>query len=148
MKIILLEDIPNLGVVGDVVDVKRGYANNYLLKKNRAIPGTKENLEKAEEIRLEQAKIQAENEAAAQALAELLNETEIEIAAKAGDSGKLFGSITKKDIADALKEQKEITVDRKKIILNEPIREIGQQEIVIRPFHNIEANLKVNIVEE
>ena len=148
MKIILLEEIPNLGVPGDVVDVKRGYANNYLLKNNRAIRGTKENLEKIEEIKEEQAKISAENKEAAQKLAEILNETEIEIPAKAGETGKLFGSITTRDIAENLKNEKDINVDRKKILLKEPLRSLGLHEVTIRTYPEIEATLKVNVVTQ
>ncbi len=148
MKIILLEEIPNLGIPGDVVDVKRGYANNYLLKKNRAIPGTKENLEKIEEIKTEQAKINAANKEAAEKLAEILNETELEIPAKAGETGKLFGSITTRDIVDNLKNEKDISVDKKKIVLKEPLRTLGVHEVTVKPYPEIEATLKVNVVEK
>ncbi len=146
-KIILLKDIPNLGVVGDVVDVKPGYANNYLLKEGRAIRGTEENLARIEEIREEQAKIRAENEQAAQALADVLNETQLELKAKAGEGGKLFGSVTVRDIIDALQQQG-INVDKRKILLEEPIRELGEKEITVRTFPEIEAQLKVNVVPE
>ena len=148
MKIILLEDVPKLGVTGDIVNVKPGYANNYLIRFKKALPGTKENLERAEEIRLEQAKINAENKAAGEALAELINETVVEIPAKAGAEGKLFGSVTTKDIAQALKEQKDINIDKRKVILSEPIRSLGEQEVRVRTYPEVEATLKVNVVEE
>ena len=126
MKIILLEEFPNLGNPGDVVDVKRGYAVNYLLKDDRAIRATKENLEKIEEIKEEQARISA----------------------KAGETGKLFGSITSRDIAELLKEEKDINLDRKKILLKEPLRSLGEHEIKVRPYPEVEATLKVNVIAE
>lgn len=148
MKIILLEDIPHLGVAGDVVDVKRGYAVNYLLKNDRSIRATKENLERLEEIREEQSRIQAENKAAAEELAALLNETVIEIPAKAGEGGKLFGSITSRDILNKLKDEKDVEIDKRKIVLSEPIRQLGETEVLIRPFPEVEATLKVNVIAE
>ncbi len=148
LKVILLEDIPNLGHPGDVVDVKRGYANNYLLKENRSIRATKENLDRIEEIQKEQAKISAENKAAAEALAEILNETVLEIPANAGEEGKLFGSITTRDISRILQEEKEINLDKRKILLDQPIRELGEHEVRIRPYSDVEATLKINVISE
>lgn len=148
MKIILLEDIVNLGVSGDVVDVKRGYAHNYLLKNGRAMRATPENLEKLEEIREEQAKKNAENRAAAEKLAEMINELVLEIPVKAGDEGRLYGSITNRDIVDFLNDKHEIELDRRKILLEEPIRELGEKEVRVRPYPEIEAVLKINVIPE
>lgn len=149
MKIVLLKDIENLGVAGDVVDVKPGYAHNYLLKDERAVLGTKENLERVEEIREEQAKRNAENKEAGEKLAEILEDTSIVIPAKAGTGDKLFGSVTKRDIMEALVDQAEITIDdKKKILLDQPIRALGEHAVRIRTFPEIEATLTVKVVQE
>lgn len=145
MKVILLEDIKALGSAGDIVNVKPGFANNFLIKGGKALPGTPENIARAKALQEEQARQGAENRAAGQALAEMLNNTEIVIKERAGADGKLFGSVTTKDIAQALKEQKDITIDKRKIVLAQPIRNVGRAEVRVRTYPEIEGVLTVTI---
>lgn len=148
MKVVLTEDVKNLGIAGDVVNVKPGYGRNFLIKGNLAVEGTPENIKKAEQIKIEKAKQQAENERSAKVLADLLNETTITLTERAGTDGKLFGSVTSKDIAQALEDQKGITVDKRKVMLDAPIRYVGRAEVRIKTFPGVEGSLTVEIKAE
>ena len=117
MKVVLTEDVKGLGIAGDIVNVKPGYGRNFLIKENKAVEGTAANIKRAEQIRIDKVKEAADNKRSAEVLAKLLDETTITIREKAGEDGKLFGSVTSKDIAEALKEQKDITIDKRKILL-------------------------------
>ncbi len=145
MKVVLLEDVQGLGIAGEVVNVKPGYGRNYLIKENKAVEGTPANIKKAEQIKIEKAKQQAENKKSAEVLAGILDETTITIKERAGEDGKLFGSVTSKDIAAALEAQKDIHVDKRKILLSSPIRNIGRAEVRIKTFPGVEGTLTVVI---
>ena len=125
MIVILMKDVKGTGKAGDVVKVSDGYARNMLLPKGlakEASDGNIRNLEKQKEIA---AAKRAEQKAAAQETAEKLEKITLEIKTKGGESGKLFGSITSKDIADALEKQEKIKVDKKKIEMSSPIKQAG-----------------------
>lgn len=147
MKVILLKDVKGSGVKGDVVNVSDGYARNFLFPKGLAIEATKANLnelknkEKAQQKRIEQEKQEARE------LAEKISAVTLVIKAKSGDSGKLFGSVTNKEIAQELKKQHNITIDRKKIVLNEPIRQLGQVDIEVKLYPEISGKLTVKVEE-
>ncbi|MGC8501439.1 50S ribosomal protein L9 [Desulfurella sp.] len=142
MKVVLLEDIESLGLAGDIKEVKEGYARNFLLPKKLALTATKENLKIIEEkrssiIKRTQKRVQIE-----QVKKEQLDGIVVNIKAKAGEAGKLFGSIGANDIYMALKE-KQIEVDKKSIRILEPIKQIGEYEVTIALFRDIKATIKV-----
>ncbi|SDC79270.1 LSU ribosomal protein L9P [Desulfurella multipotens] len=142
MRVVLLEDIENLGLAGDVLDVKDGYARNFLFPRKLALKATKENVKLIEEkrnsiIKRAQKRLQLE-----QAKKEQLDGLTIELKAKAGEGGKLFGSIGTNDIYTALKE-KQIDIDKKSIRLEDPIKQIGEYEVTIALYRDIKANIKV-----
>ncbi len=148
MKVILLKNIKDLGEEGEVVDVKDGYARNYLLPRKLVAEATEGNLRALEERKASQ-KLREEKEIEeAENLAAKLEKSPIEITAKAGEGGKLFGSITSQDLADALEEQYKIKIDRRKIVLPEPIREPGIRDVNVRLYTDVIGKLKVNIKGE
>lgn len=146
MKVILKEDVNKLGYEGDLVDVKDGYARNFLFPKGIAVLANKENLAQWELDREAREARHAENLKAAQELKEKIENTEIQIAAKSGEEGKLFGAVTSQVVADKLSE-KGIEVDRKKIDM-ENIKSLGKHEVTIRLFKEIAATAVVEVVEE
>ena len=143
MKVVLLEDVQNVGKAGEIVNVKDGYGRNFLIKTNKGLPGTKENIAKAEEAQALKKQQMEEERQAAVALAKVIDDTTITIAEKAGEDGKLFGSVTSKDIAEALEAQKEIKVDKRKIALNAPVRNVGRIEVKVKTYAGVEGNLTV-----
>lgn len=145
MIVILMKDVKGTGKAGDVVKVSDGYARNMLLPKGlakEASDGNIRNLEKQKEIA---AAKRAEQKAAAQETAEKLEKITLEIKSKGGESGKLFGSITSKDIADALEKQEKIKIDKKKIDMSSPIKQAGQSTVTIKLFTGVSAELKVSV---
>ncbi len=147
MKVILKEDVEGLGRAGDVVNVKDGYARNFLIPRGLAIRATDKSvksLEKQKKMILE--RINKERKRLQQ-FAEKLSEVTVTIKKKAGEEGKLFGSVTSRDIAEAL-EAMGYEVDRKKIVLDEPIKSIGNYTVKIRLAPEIEAEIAVEVVPE
>ena len=145
MIVILKRDVKGTGKAGDVVKVSDGYARNMLLPKGLAEEATKNNvhtLEKAREKREEEEK---KAKAAAEKQAEEMKNMKVEIITKAGEGGKLFGSITTKDIADALQEQHGINIDKRKIVLDQPIKEIGVKRIKVKIYPEITATIAVEV---
>ena len=147
MKVILLEDIKKLGKKGDLVNVADGYARNYLFPRNLAKEATAGGIKqlKQEKAALEN-KRKKEKEQAKE-LAAKLSDTIITLKVKSGEQGKLFGSVTSKDISEALKEQQKIEVDRRKIELSEPIKSLGSYKVDIKLAPEVDAKLTVKIVE-
>jgi large subunit ribosomal protein L9 len=147
MKVILKQDFQKLGKIGDSINVKDGYAMNYLIPNNIAMKATASNLKVLEEIkRNRELKLKKETADAEQFSAQLANLT-LEIKAKAGDDEKIFGSITAQIISDALNE-KGFKIDKKQIELEEPIRQIGIFPVNIKLTNNVKASLKVWIIKE
>lgn len=145
MIVILKRDVKGTGKAGDVVKVSDGYARNMLLPKGLAEEATKNNvhtLEKAREKREEEEK---KAKAAAEKQAEEMKNMKVEIVTKAGEGGKLFGSITTKDIADALMEQHGINIDKRKIVLDQPIKEIGVKRVKVKIYPEITATIAVEV---
>lgn len=149
MEVILLEKMRNLGVLGDKVRVKPGYARNFLIPQGKAVYATKENLVKFEARRAELEKLAAEKMKQAVARQESINALPlIKIVAKAGEEGKLFGSIGSKDIADAL-QNLGVTVEKSEIALPEgTLRLLGDYEIAIELESDISAVVKISVVSE
>ena len=143
MIVILLQDVKGTGKAGDVVKVNDGYARNRLIPKGlakEATEGNVRNLEKQKAIAEEK---KAEQKAAAQKQAELLESITLEVKSKGGENGKLFGSITSKDIADAFEAQEGIKIDKKKIDMPGPIKQTGNAEVTVKLFPEVSAKLKV-----
>lgn len=148
MDVILLQRIKNLGKLGDKVSVKAGYGRNYLIPQGKAVAATEANTAAFEARRAELEKQEAEVLAAAQARANNLNEVNVEITAKAGDEGKLFGSIGTRDIADALTNAG-LAVDRSEVRLpNGALRHTGEYTVAIQLHHDVTAEVLVTIVAE
>ena len=145
MHVVLQDDVENLGRAGELVRVKPGYARNYLLPRGLAAVATRGNVAQIEHAKAVALKRAAKLSADAKSRAAALEGTRVEISAKAGDSGKLFGSVGAKDIAVAL-EAKGIEIDRKRIVLDEPIKDVGEHDVVIKLGHDAAATLKVNVV--
>lgn len=147
MKIILKEDIHGLGKAGQVINVRDGYARNYLLPKGLAIVADEKNLKL-----LEHQKKRFEEEARkkrqdAESIAQRLGELQLTIRAKAGEDMKLFGSITSATVAEALKAEG-FSVDKRQINIPEPIKRAGEYEVNVKLHSNINAKLKINVVAE
>jgi large subunit ribosomal protein L9 len=146
MKIILLKEIQDLGQEGELIEVKDGYARNYLLPRKLALPATSGNLNRLEEIRKHQRYKKQKNLEEAKSFAEALAQTEVKLQAKVGEEGKLFGSITTADIARALKEKLGKNLDKKKINLLEPIKRTGTYSVPVRLEQDVETTVKVEVV--
>lgn len=147
MKIILKQDIVTLGDAGDVVDVKNGYANNYLIPQGMALRATEGTLKALETERKQQARKIDQQRAAAREMADKLQQLSLKVSAKAGESGKLFGTVTSGDIAEALKNEG-VTLDRRKISLDAPIKTLGNYEAGVKLFMDVTATLKVTVEAE
>ena len=147
MKVILEDNIVRVGVKGDLVDVKPGYFRNYLNPQGLAVEATKKNMAELEEMQAQLKAEEAENRKEAEELKEKIEAITITQRANVGEDGKLFGSVTNKDIAEALAEQG-IEIDRKRIENVEKIDGAGEFELNVRLYPEINANLKAEVVAE
>ena len=147
MKVILKDNIVRVGVKGDLVDVKPGYFRNYLNPQGLAVEATKKNMAELEEMQAQLKAEEAENRKEAEELKEKIEAITITQRVNVGEDGKLFGSVTNKDIAEALAE-KGIEIDRKRIENVEKIDGAGEFELNVRLYPEINANLKVEVVAE
>ncbi len=148
MEIILQEEVPTLGREGDVVDVARGYAHNFLIPKGLAVPATKGNVKQLGLKRVGIEKRYEQSQADAQALADKFTGKSITITARAGEEGRLYGSVTVKDVAAAIQEEFGIEVDKRRIVPSDPIKEAGEVTLRIRLQADVAASLVVNVVAE
>ncbi len=148
MKVILLEDVKGLGKKGDVVNAKDGYARNFLLPKGLAKEATEGNVKVLQEQKTAKKKRKEEELQQAKSLAEKLSKLTVEIESTAGENGKLFGSITTKDIAQALQSQYKIKIDRRKIEMDNNIKDLGITEVKAKVYANVTATFKVNVKEK
>jgi large subunit ribosomal protein L9 len=144
---ILLQDVENLGDKGTVVDVSKGYLRNFLIPRKLAQPASKGLLEQARER--QEAAERAARQATEQAheSAAVLNRTVLTIAQQAGDDGRLFGSVTTQDIADAIRDARNVHIDKRKIHLDEPIRHVGTYMVVVEISDGVTANVKTIVVD-
>ncbi len=148
MKVILLKDIKGTGKKGDIINTSDGHARNYLIPRKFAMEATESNLR---ELNFKKANIEKSKKDElenAKAFAKELSEKKIEIFTKAGEGGKLFGSITSKDLANEMKNKYNIDIDKKKIVLKNPIKEIGTFDVEIKVYPKVKANIKVIIIPE
>jgi large subunit ribosomal protein L9 len=147
MDLILREDIDKLGNRGDLVKVADGYARNYLLPKRLAVPATDSNKKIVEQERQGHLRREVKLVGEAQDLATLMSGVTVTIAQKAGEMDQLFGSVTSKDIAEALEKQ-DYHIDRRKIQLAEPIRQLGEYKVPVRLHRDVTAEVLVHVVKE
>lgn len=146
MKLLLTQDVKGTGKAGDIVNVSDGYARNFLIPKKLAVPADSGNINaanikrSAEKHRIE---VQRRN---AKELASGMSDLTVKVYAKAGENGKLFGSITGKEISEALKEQYDITLDKKKIRISEPIKNTGVTKVMAHMFEQTDAEFKVEVI--
>ncbi len=146
MKVILRQDYENLGRMGDIVEVKDGYARNFLIPRKIALPATPGNIRMVETEKKQKAFKLEKEKLNAQKLAEKLHGLEIIIPMRAGENERLFGSVTAQMIADEIGKMG-IEVDRKKILLDEPIKMLGSYEIPIKLHPDVSVKIKVNVVQ-
>ena len=148
MKVLLIQDVDNLGYAGDVKKVANGYGRNYLIPQQMAVIATPGALKQAETIRKTAEKQRAQQTADAQAVANQLAGLELPFERRAGETGKLYGSVTSTDIVEAILEKTQIEVDRRKVALPEPIRTLGEQEVTIKLMIDVSTTVKVVVVPE
>jgi large subunit ribosomal protein L9 len=148
MKIVLRDDVDSLGRKGDLVDVADGYARNFLVPRGLAMKATKGVAKQAEAMRRNREALEARDREAAQAIAARLDGVRIEVKARAGEGGKLFGSVTNADVADAVRGATEVELDRRSIDLPEPIKELGPASLPVRLHPDVAVELQVEVVAE
>ena len=147
MDVILREDIDKLGARGQVVHVAAGYARNFLLPKKMAVAATESNKKIVEQERQSHLRKEAKQKDEATDLGKMLNGVTVTISQKAGENEQLFGSVTTKDIADLLEKQG-YTIDRRKIILAEPIKTLGEFKVPLRLHRDVTAEITVHVTKE
>jgi len=147
MEVILREDVDKLGNRGEVVKVAPGYARNFLLPKKLAVAATDSNKKIVEQERQAHLRKEAKFKGEAEDLGKMLNGVTVTISQKAGENDQLFGSVTSKDIADAL-AAKNFTIDRRKIQLDEPIKQLGEFKIPVKLHKDVTAEVTVQVVKE
>ncbi len=145
---ILLQDVESLGDKGTVVDVSKGYLRNYLIPRKLAQPATRGALEAAQRKQEAEERARVEAEGRATENAALLSKTVLTIAQQAGDDGRLFGSVTSQDIADAIYEARGVTVDKRKVHLEEPIKHVGTYMVTVEIGDGAIATIKTMVVEQ
>ncbi len=145
MKVILTQDVKSQGKKGDIINVSDGYARNFLFKNNLAVEANAANVNSVNIKKAADAHRKQEEKAAALELAKQLNATEVSVAIKTGENGRLYGSLGGGDIAAAL-EKIGITVDKRKIVLTSPIKSLGTYKVAVKPYAEVSATLTVHVV--
>ena len=148
MKVVLLEDVKSLGKKGDIVEVSEGYARNFIIPKKKGVEANQENLntlklQKANEEKIAKEKLEAAKEVAAK-----LNEASVSLTIKGGKDGRTFGSVSSKEIEEAIKSQLGLEIDKKKLVIAEPIKTFGNHEVKVKLHKDVTAALKVKVGEE
>lgn len=147
MKVILLEDVKKLGKKGEVVEVSDGYARNFVLPKKLGIEANSKNMNELKLQNANKEKIAQESLDAAKALAELMEKDQVVVSIKAGEGGRTFGSVSSKEIAQSYKEQCGREIDKKKIVLPEPIKSFGVFEVAVKLHPKVTGKLTVKVTE-
>jgi large subunit ribosomal protein L9 len=148
MKVILLQDVKKMGKKGEVMEVAEGYARNFLLPRKLVAPATADTMNQLQQQKTASADRQKRQLEEARLLAVQLEKIEVKITAKAGEGGKLFGAITTKDIADAAKVQYQLELDRRKIEMPEPIKNLGKATVIMKIHPEVSTELHVQVVGE
>ena len=147
MKLILLEDVKSVGKKGDLINASEGYAKNFLLPKKLAVEATKSNLNDYELKQKADAKRRQEELEKAQETAAALKDKVVLIKVKTGGNGKLFGSVTNKEVADAIVEQTKLDIDKKKVSIGDPIKMVGERTAVVKLHPKVSAEVTIKIEE-
>ncbi|MGF3105504.1 50S ribosomal protein L9 [Rossellomorea sp. DUT-2] len=148
MKVIFLKDVKGKGKKGEVKNVADGYAHNFLLKKGLAVEATNANMGQLEGQKKKEEQLAQEELEEAKRLKATLEDITVEMKAKSGEGGRLFGSITSKQIADALKKAHDLKIDKRKIEMNDAIRALGYTNVPVKLHTDVSATLKVHVTEE
>lgn len=148
MKVVLLQEVKKLGKKGDILEVAEGYARNFLLPKKLAAPATADTLNQLQQQKAAVADRQKRQLEEAKLLASQLAKIEVKVAAKAGEGGKLFGAVTTKDVADAAKAQHGLELDRRKMDIPEPIKNLGPAAVVLKLHPEVTTEIKIQVVGE
>ena len=148
MKVVLRDDVENIGRKGDLIEVTDGFARNFLVPRGLAMKATKGVVQQSEAMRRNREARDARDREAAQVLADQLTGKRIELRARAGEGGRLFGSVTSADVADAVRAQTGVEVDRRKTQLAEPLKELGVVEVPVKLHADVEVSLTVDVVPE
>ena len=148
MKVILLQDVKSLGKKGEIVNVNDGYARNFILPKKMGVEATGKNLNDLKLQKNNEKKVAQEQLDSAKTLAEKIGQGKVELAIKVGEGGKVFGSVSSKEIAAAVKEQMGLDVDKKKIQRKETIKSLGPHNVPVKLHPEVTAELKVIVKEE
>lgn len=147
MQIVLLQDVKSLGKKGDVVKVNDGYARNYILPKKLGVEANAANLNDLKLQKANTEKIEAAKVAEAKSLSEKLKDASVTLKIKTGEGGRTFGSVTGKEIAQAVKSELGIELDKKRIVLQEPIKSVGSHIVTVKLHKEVNAELKVKVEE-
>ncbi len=147
MKVILLQDVRSVGKKGEIVEVSDGYAKNYIFKKKLGTPADPKNMNDLKLKLANEEKVAAQNLTAAQELSKEMESRTVTVTLKAGEGGKPFGSVSSKEIAQEAKEQCGLDIDKKKIVLEEPIKAFGVFEVPVKLHPQVTAKLKVDVRE-
>ncbi|MBP5385490.1 MAG: 50S ribosomal protein L9 [Lachnospiraceae bacterium] len=147
MKVILLQDVKSLGKKGEVVDVSDGYARNFILAKKLGVEANAKNMNDLKLQKANDERVAAKNLADAQAFSKELESKQVVVKLKTGEGGRTFGSVSSKEIAEAAKEQHDMDIDKKKIQLTDPIKNLGVYEVVVKLHPQVSAKLKVKVEE-
>ncbi len=148
MQVVLLQDVKTLGKAGDVVKANDGYARNFLIPKKMAVEANAANLAKLKQQKAYEAKVAAEELAAARALSDSISGKTIQMKVKAGEGGRLFGAIASKELAQEVEKQLGVAVDKKKIVLPDPIKTLGEHPVSVKLHKDVTAAIKVNVTAE
>jgi large subunit ribosomal protein L9 len=148
VKVVLRDDIENVGRKGDLIEVTDGFARNYLVPRGLAMKATKGVVQQADAMRRNRDARDAREREAAQALADQLTGQRIELRARAGEGGRLFGSVTAADVVEAVRAQTGVELDRRKAQLADPLKELGAVEIPVKLHTDVEVTLTVDVVAE
>lgn len=146
MKVLLIQDVDNLGYAGEVKQVANGYGRNYLIPHSMAVLATPGALKQSENIRKSAEKKRAQEKADAQAISSQLAGLQLVFERRAGETGKLYGSVTSGDIADGIQQKTGIEVDKRKVALAEPIRNLGQQQVPVKLMIDVVTTIKVEVL--
>ena len=147
MEIVLLEDVKSLGKKGEIVKINEGYARNFILPKKLGVEATPKNLNDLKLKKANQEKIAAQQLAEAKELGEKLEKASITLSIKAGDNGKAFGSVSGKEISKAIQDQLNLDIDKKKLVLPEPLKTFGTHEVPVKLHRDVTAKLSVKVTE-
>ena len=147
MKVILLEDVKSLGKKGQLVDVSDGYARNFILSKKKGIEATAKNMNDLKLQKAHEDKLAAQRLEEAKLFAAEIAKAEVVLELKVGEGGKLFGAVSSKEIAKAIKDQLNLDIDKKKLVLPEPIKTFGTHEVPIKLHKEVTGKLAVKVVE-